>query len=180
MIFVHRFCCSGGHACFPAESFFVRKIIREASESADLGPPYILQMICWRKYLCPQILISPKIAQNIFVRKSIQVGTLLKYRSYLKVTKFLVTNFSREPDSQGHLADEKTKWEFLRFRSSHSCHPHKNIRSHIVFLKLNCLLTQIVNTKHLVAKEWFQMKTKESDCKDPITTMKGSISIRAE
>ena len=78
-------------------------------------------------------MISPKTAQNIFVRKALQVGTLLKYRSHLTLPKIFVTRFFREPDPQGHLADENDDGEFLQLGNGHACHPERKFSFLIMF-----------------------------------------------
>ena len=70
--------------------------------------------------------------------------------------------------------------EFLQLGNGHACHPKRNFSFSYCFLETqpSFLLTYKYHT--FSYEGGFQMKTKERDCKDPITAMKGSISIRAE
>lgn len=144
IIFVHRFCCSSGHACFLAESFFVRKYIREASWPADLDPILIIMRNCWRKSKSLRALISPKTAENVFVRKTHLEGTLLKYRSYRTGTNIFVIKFLRAAEPQGHIANEKKNREFLQIWSRHSCHRQNAFSSAPYFSGIGCFLQVIL------------------------------------
>jgi len=177
IIFVYRFCCSSGHACFPAESFFVRKLIRAASGTAALSSSFRLLKFADEKDYPRGTMISPKTANINFVRKNPLEGT------YLSIDRiWRLQNFSSRtsPVNQIHRDILLTKTTMENSFSSGTVTRvilKEIFRSHIVFLKLDFDLPHIIDTKLLVKKEDFKWKQKKEIAKTQLQRWKAQSAL---